>query len=113
MELPGLAVPDVGDDGAWVDPLGAIFQTGQHASGPIPRPGSVGEFTDQALLAPGALVVAFEDFLRWRNACLKALVACQADDVLHATALAPAYQALTAEPRVATDDDVHLGPYLA
>jgi len=61
-------------------PLGSIVQAGQHAPGPIPRTGGVGELTDHALLASGALVIAFEDVLSLRNASLQALIARQVSE---------------------------------
>src|SRR5690606_908426 len=90
VQLHGIRVRNVGDYEARVHALGPIFQAGQHASGSVPRPSRIGEFADQALLAPGALIVVLEDFFCLPNASLKALITSQADEVLHVAAFAPA-----------------------
>src|SRR5690606_39552700 len=113
VQLHGIRVGNVGDHEARVHALGPVFQAGQHAPGPLPRPSRVGELADQALLEPGALIVVLEDFFCLLNASLEALVARQANDVLHAAAFTPAQQRLTTEPRVPANDDPELGPCLA
>jgi hypothetical protein len=62
----------------------------------------VAELVDQALLGAAALVLVLERQLRVLDHRLEPRVSRQADQVVHARALAPVDQALAAKARVAS-----------
>ena len=93
-------------------PCPTQFQARDHA--PLVRPTLRGaaELVDQALLRARASVLVVQGQLRVVDHRFELRVARQADDAVHIQALAPVDDALAAEPRVASEDDAHLGPDL-
>ena len=65
----------------------------------------VAELVHQALLDAGLLILILEGQLRVLDLRLQPRVACQADDAVHARALAIVDDALAAKARVAAEDD--------
>jgi len=71
------------------------------------------ELTHPTLLQAGVLVLLLHRQFGILDLRLQPRVARQADDVVHARALAVVHDALAAKPRVAPEDDAYVGPCLA
>jgi hypothetical protein len=101
---------EVADNEPGIVALTAEFEPGDDSSRPIPAFGGIGEFMDGALLFLALGVLLFEFIFLGLDDLLLASILRNADEVTHVVAFAPANQPLTAETRIAPNDDAHIRP---